>query len=127
MAPRIQGHRMTAYNRDSSPCNRASMPTLMDQDTTLLSKHVTLLWRNCARLESAKTVRVSCSVLILLTQACLISTHSPVWQSGGGFGGGGEVRALHPLSLVLCSCLHRAPDPSCVCPKKPLPLDNKRS
>lgn len=69
----------------------------------------------------------SCSVLIPLTQACLISNHSSVWQGGGGFGGGGEVRALHPLSLVLCSRLHWAPEPSCVCPKKPLPLDNKWS
>lgn len=53
--PGWQGHRMTAYNRDCSLCNRASMPTWMDQDTTLLSKHTTLLWRNCARLESAET------------------------------------------------------------------------
>lgn len=126
--PGWQGHRTMAYNRDCSPCNRASVPPWMDQDTTLLSKHATLLWLNCACLESAEADYQSRAVLCsspdpglphLEPLSCLAGWRG-LWGQGWG-------QSTIPFPWSLCFLLCTEPGPSCVCPKKPLPLDNKWS
>lgn len=107
-----------------------STPNRTDQrKQTLFSKHITPPRPSsvCPGVSGDRLSESSRSVLIPLTQARLTSSHSPVWRGVGGLQRTDEVRALHPLPLVLCTCLRQAPEPSCVCAKKPLPLDNKLS